>query len=226
MAQYSMRRFAYLSLILLAPAACAGGKVEPGAGGAAGTTAGSVGTPTPPTNPNDTGTTTFPTDPNGTPQGASDGNTLGPGANANLQTFAAMIHTASTQAGVPADLIASVIWAESRADPTVSGGGLMQVDPTAFAQMQNQYNLTGTLRSPQTAILAGAYYLQQMRSDMEAKYNQDGWPIALRAYNSGINGVNPTNLNATPAGTGDPNYVTHVLGYWVIISTGNGALPP
>lgn len=53
--------------------------------------------------------------------------------------------------------------------------------------------------------MAGARYMKEM-------YDEFGsWELALRAYNSGPNGVDPGNPNATPAGTGDPTYVTKVL---------------
>jgi soluble lytic murein transglycosylase-like protein len=161
------------------------------------------------------------------PPGASTGHTLGPGANANLHTFAPFIEDASTQTNVPADLIASVIWRESRANPTVGGGGLMQVDPQAFARMQSEYpDMTGDLSDPHTAILAGAYYLVDMQADLQAKYGRNDWGITLRAYNSGINGVDPQDLNSIPAGTGVADYVTSIFSYWVTVSTGQGSLPP
>ena len=59
---------------------------------------------------------------------------------------------------------------------------------------------------------------------MKERYGNDSWSLALRGYNSGENGVDPKNLRALPAGTGDPAYVDKVMSYWDIIEKG-GQLP-
>ena len=68
------------------------------------------------------------------------------------------------------------------------------------------------------------YYMADMKALMKKRYGNDSWGLALRAYNSGENGVDPNNLHALPAGTGDPAYVDKVMNYWAIIDNG-GQLP-
>ncbi|WP_257463569.1 transglycosylase SLT domain-containing protein [Archangium lipolyticum] len=79
----------------------------------------------------------------------------------------------------------------------------MQMNPNTFKALQAKYpELQGkNLADPETNILAGAYYMK----DMKAQFGS--WDLALRAYNSGPNGVDRSNPNAIPAGTGDATYV-------------------
>ncbi|MGZ3460594.1 MAG: lytic transglycosylase domain-containing protein, partial [Archangium sp.] len=75
------------------------------------------------------------------------------------------------------------------------------------------------LSDPETNILAGAFYMKDMNDQF------GNWDLALRAYNSGPNGVDRNNANAIPAGTGDATYVQKVKQFWSTIETGNGTLP-
>lgn len=159
---------------------------------------------------------------------------LGPGLPPQADPYKSMIEEASRRTGVPASLLAAVIHDESRWDPgaatTNANGagdtGLMQMNDNTFAALQARHpELQGRNKNdPATNILAGAYYLADMKQLMKEKYGVDSWEIALRAYNSGENGVDPHNLNSLPAGTGDPAYVTKVMNYWHIIDSG-GQLP-
>jgi soluble lytic murein transglycosylase-like protein len=156
---------------------------------------------------------------------------LGPGAAEGLKKFQAEIENASRISGVPANLIAGMIWQESRgnlAAVSVNGGngltdtGLMQVNPNTYKDMQTRHpELQGrdNLADTQTNILAGAFYVKEQLERFGSI------PLALRAYNSGPNGVDVNNPNATPAGTGDPTYVDKVMNFAKIIGSG-GTLPP
>jgi soluble lytic murein transglycosylase-like protein len=77
----------------------------------------------------------------------------------------------------------------------------MQLGPNEFKEYGG-----GDISNPADTIMAGAKY-------MEALDKQFGGNIeaALRAYNSGPNGVDLNDLNSTPAGTGDPTYVQKVM---------------
>ncbi|WP_224363930.1 lytic transglycosylase domain-containing protein [Hyalangium versicolor] len=155
---------------------------------------------------------------------------LGAGFPSALGQFKGAIESAAAKAGVPAAMIAGQIWQESRgniAAVTTNGGngltdtGLMQVNPNTFGELQAKHpELQGkNLADPETNILAGAFYMKDMKEQFGS------WDLALRAYNSGPNGVDKSNPNAIPAGTGDATYVTKVKAFWDTIQTGNGTLP-
>ncbi|WP_257450074.1 lytic transglycosylase domain-containing protein [Archangium lipolyticum] len=155
---------------------------------------------------------------------------LGAGMPPALGKFKDSIESAAAKTGVPASMLAAQIWQESRGNleaVSTNGGngltdtGLMQVNPNTFKELQSKYpELQGkNLSDPQTNILAGAYYMKDMKEQF------GNWDLALRAYNSGPNGVDRSNPNAIPAGTGDATYVQKVKQFADIISTGNGTLP-
>ncbi|QRK10463.1 transglycosylase SLT domain-containing protein [Archangium violaceum] len=155
---------------------------------------------------------------------------LGSGFPPALQQFKGAIESAAAKAGVPASMLAGQIWQESRgnlAAVSTNGGngltdtGLMQVNPNTFQELQAKHpELQGkNLADPETNILAGAFYMKDMKEQF------GNWDLALRAYNSGPNGVDRNNPNAIPAGTGDATYVQKVKQFWNTIQTGNGTLP-
>ncbi|WP_408889292.1 lytic transglycosylase domain-containing protein [Myxococcus faecalis] len=154
------------------------------------------------------------------------GGNLPPG----LEKFRSAIESAAAKTGVPAEMLAAQIWQESRGDlaaVTTNGGngltdtGLMQVNPNTFKELQAKHpELAGKdLSDPATNILAGACYMKDMKEQF------GGWDLALRAYNSGPNGVDKSNPDAIPAGTGDATYVRKVKDFMNILSTGEGSLP-
>ena len=141
-----------------------------------------------------------------------------------------MINAASQRTGVPADLIASVIYQESGGNVGVdatgnpnggSDSGLMQVNQYTAGELERRYpdRFTGIGGAAKNVML-GASYLRDLFDTM-ADHN---WGITLRAYNSGPNGVDKNNLRARPAGTGDSTYVDKVFRFWTDISSGNN--PP
>jgi len=155
---------------------------------------------------------------------------LGAGMPPALGQYKGAIESAAAKTGVPASMLAGQIWQESRGNlsaTSTNGGngmtdtGLMQVNPNTFKELQSKYpELQGkNLADPETNILAGAYYMKDMKEQFGS------WDLALRAYNSGPNGVDRSNPNALPAGTGDATYVQKVKQFWDTISTGKGSLP-
>jgi hypothetical protein len=169
--------------------------------------------------------------PGGTPGVEGSGSSkLGPGLPKELEPYRGAIESASAKTGVPANMLAGQIWQESRgnlAAVSTNGGngltdtGLMQVNPNTYGELQSKYpELQGKdLSTPENNILAGAYYMKDMKEQF------GDWKTALRAYNSGPNGVDKSNLNALPAGTGDATYVDKVSNFWSTIESGNGTLP-
>jgi hypothetical protein len=158
---------------------------------------------------------------------SDSGSTLGPGFPSQLEPYRQDIENASKQTGVPANILAAQIWQESRGDANagstnvngMTDQGLMQVDPATFSQLQQEHpELQGkSLSDPSTNIMAGAYYM----ADMSKQFGGN-WGEALRAYNSGPDQVNPSNLSSVTVG--DPNYVSEVSNFASIIQNG-GQLP-
>ncbi|PRH37043.1 lytic transglycosylase domain-containing protein [Burkholderia gladioli] len=111
------------------------------------------------------------------------------------------IMSASQSTGVPPGIIAGQIWQESKGIANTPGGGLMQLGPNEFQQYGG-----GDISNPADNIRAGANYMKDLANQFGGNMG-----AALRAYNSGPNGVDLSDLNATPAGTGDPTYVQKVM---------------
>lgn len=158
------------------------------------------------------------------------GKKLGSNLPPGLEKLRSTIESAAAKTGVPAEMLAAQIWQESRGSldaVSTNGGngltdtGLMQVNPNTFKELQAKHpELQGkNLSDPETNILAGACYMKDMKEQFGS------WDLALRAYNSGPNGVDRNNANAIPAGTGDATYVTKVKDFMNTLSTGEGTLP-
>ncbi|WP_414451404.1 lytic transglycosylase domain-containing protein [Burkholderia sp. 22PA0099] len=111
------------------------------------------------------------------------------------------IASASQATGVPPGIIAGQIWQESKGIANTPGGGLMQLGPNEFQKYGG-----GDISNPADNIRAGAAYMKDLSTQFGGNMG-----AALRAYNSGPNGVDLANLNSTPAGTGDPTYVQKVM---------------
>lgn len=159
----------------------------------------------------------------GTPAAGGYGNDIGPNAPPQLQKYGKEIANASAETGVPANVLGAMMWQESRGNVNGQGNigevGLMQVTPDTYKDLQAKHpELQGDLADPQTNIMASAYYMKDLMQQF------GDIPTALRAYNSGPNGVDVNNLNALPAGTGDATYVDKVMGFAGSLSKG-AALP-
>ena len=132
------------------------------------------------------------------PTAAASGGDLSPQQVAS--TFKDDIAAASKASGVPAGILAGQIWQESKGHPETPGGGLMQLGDNEFQKYGG-----GNIANPHDNIMAGAMYMKDLMGQFGGSTG-----AALRAYNSGPNGVDLGNLNSTPAGTGDPSYVQKV----------------
>ncbi|NBD08208.1 lytic transglycosylase domain-containing protein [Corallococcus silvisoli] len=163
-------------------------------------------------------------------QGPSGGSRLGGNLPAGLEKFRGAIESAAAKTGMPAEMLAAQIWQESRGNleaVTTNGGngltdtGLMQVNPNTYQELQAKHpELQGkNLADPETNILAGAFYMKDMKEQFGSV------DLALRAYNSGPNGVDKSNPDAIPAGTGDATYVQKVKSFMNTLATGQGTLP-
>ncbi len=161
---------------------------------------------------------------------STDDATLSRNIPSALEPLREWIEAASRKSGVPANLIAAMIWQESRgviSAVSVNGGngltdtGLLQINPVTYEQViKARHPDLGDAHDPANNILGGAYYMDALKQKFGS------WELALRAYNSGELGVDMNNPNATPAGTGDPTYVTKVMSFWATLSSGQGQLPP
>nr|WP_123359276.1 transglycosylase SLT domain-containing protein [Pseudomonas frederiksbergensis] len=147
-----------------------------------------------------------------------------------LEPYRADILDAAKQTGMPANVIAGQIWAESRGklgeDTTNVNGkkdaGLMQVNADTFAALKKENpGLLGNadVNNPHDNIMAGALYLRD-----QSKAFDGNMGAALRAYNSGPDKVNLNNL-ADAGGVGGSSYPADVLKFAEIIGSGKGQLP-
>jgi hypothetical protein len=150
-----------------------------------------------------------------------------------LEPYREAIRNAAEKSGMPAEVIAGMIWAESRGNlsaQTTNGGngladsGLMQINSNTFADLKAKHPaLLGDadVNDPDDNILAGALYLREQYDAFDGDMG-----AALRAYNSGPNNVNMNDLSdISKTGTGNPDYVEYVTGYARTIATGEGTLP-
>ena len=154
--------------------------------------------------------------------------TLNPQCPSPIGQLSSLINPASAATGIPADLIGAVIYQESGGNIDVHStqnpgnigqdSGVMQVNQFTANELQEKYSqrfvgIDGTAKD----IMLGASYLKDMFDTIADR----DWGITLRAYNSGPNGVNKSDLRDRPAHTGDSTYVDKVLRFWSDISQGN-----
>ena len=140
----------------------------------------------------------------------SGGGQLDPNAPPEIQKYKDVIEKVAAEKGLDPNLIASMIWAESRGNPNETSDnpdpevgtdkGLMQVsDVTA-----SENGLSGLdLSDPKNQILAGA-------TEIANKIDAAGGDIekALKDYVGGDNV--------------DPKYVTNVMGFYNQLKSGRG----
>lgn len=181
------------------------------------------------------GGTAFPSQPTGSGVGGDSGvSSSGLHLPESLKPFEGAIEKASKASGIDPAVLAGQIYQESRGDINASstnGGngltdaGLMQVNENTFKDLQTKYpdllKPDANPNNPDDNIMAGALYMK----DMKAQFNgNDG--AALRAYNSGPENVNLSNLSdISKYGTGDSTYVDKVQNFATIIKSGSGTLP-
>lgn len=163
----------------------------------------------------------------GVPDGASTSAQLPSNAPAPIAKYAAAINNAAELTGVPAALIAAVVFKESQGSTEWVTGrlneshksagvalGLMQVEPNTSPEIlaQHQQVMQG-LDGAAFDTALGAFRL----ADLARQFGS--WDKVLRAYNSGA-WAPVLSDPAAPITTGDPHYVERVNAWWVAISQG------
>ncbi len=110
---------------------------------------------------------------------------------ARWHTYEELIAAAAAEYEVPADLIAALIWQESRFRPDVVGGvgeiGLMQVTPLVGYEWAGRHDHHAfdpdELFDPVTNIRVGTWYLARALAQWSDR--PDAVPYALAQYNAG-----------------------------------------
>ncbi|HET6344942.1 MAG TPA: hypothetical protein VFH51_08415 [Myxococcota bacterium] len=127
------------------------------------------------------------------------------------------IVAASKATGVSAAILAAMVVSEARGC----------YGPPGKPLLDNPLQVTHGAGSDMAGnILEGAKQIVSHGEEALAKYGKADLGVFLRAYNSGVNGVDPSNLTALPAGIGQPYYVDQVKSSIKAIESGNpGALP-
>jgi soluble lytic murein transglycosylase-like protein len=128
--------------------------------------------------------------------------------------FEAELRAAAEASDMPFEVLAGVMWAESRGNPGEPGGGLMQLTPEEFDKQKRKHPdlIRGDMDDPASNAMALAFELK----DLTAEYGDI--ETALRVYNAGPEGLNDP-------GAGDPAYVENVQGFAQAIDAGQ-PLPP
>jgi soluble lytic murein transglycosylase len=113
--------------------------------------------------------------------------------------YSSIIRTQAAQKHLPPDLIAAVIYAETKFDPRTSSTGaegLMQIEPRTAAFLAHRSGAmnfrTSDLGTPAVNIAYGSYYLRYLLNEYHGSV-----VAALAAYNGG-----ETNVNRWIAGHG------------------------
>ncbi|MBK4214329.1 transglycosylase SLT domain-containing protein [Paracoccus caeni] len=149
-----------------------------------------------------------------------------PQYNNALEAFRSQILAASKATGIPPDVLAAMIWEESKGDPEAisnnagngkSDIGLMQINEDTFAEMKAKHPdlIKGDINDPESNIMAGALYLAEKKEEFGGDMD-----LALRAYNSGSESVDPANPDVSTTGLGTESYVDRVNYYHDLIKQG------
>src|SRR4029434_1523999 len=122
-----------------------------------------------------------------------------------ITQFMSMIKASAARHGVPPELVAGIVWQESRANPQAKSycgaQGLMQLMPQTAAGL----GVTNAW-DPAQNIEGGTKYIKQMLDRFGGKVE-----YAVAAYNSGPGNV--TKYGGIPPFKETQNYVPNVLGY-------------
>lgn len=151
-------------------------------------------------------------------QDAGHSQSLAANLNPQLEPFREDILAAAEATGIAPNLLAAVIWDESKGIVSASSvngengltdAGLMQLNPNTFADVKAKHPdlVTGDSSDARSNIMAGALYLK----DMHGQFGD--WDFALRAYNSGPLSVDLSDASISTTGLGTDNYVEKVNFY-------------
>jgi soluble lytic murein transglycosylase-like protein len=123
--------------------------------------------------------------------------------------YQAAIASAAVQYGVPAEILAWLLWKESRYNPRIIDGtirspvGAMGIGQFMPATAREELGSAAAALDPDIAIPGAARYLAKLYRSV------DTWAEALAAYNWGIGNVMRKGLAAAPAET--RNYYSDIL---------------
>lgn len=148
--------------------------------------------------------------------GDSSLNTSDPDLQKLVDKFGPEYQQASKETGVPASLLAALTMQESGGDVNATStnpgngktdSGMNQINPDTYAGMRAAHpdKLGADANDPKNQIMCSALMLK------EGKEKFGSYDAALRAYNSGDDQVDKSNLSHVTLG--DPNYVNEVNGY-------------
>lgn len=119
------------------------------------------------------------------------------------------IQTAADNNGVPVEILAWLLWKESRYNPAIINGtkrssvGAMGIAQFMPATARDELGSADAALDPSLAIPGAAHYLRKL-------YNSVGtWSDALAAYNWGVGNVKRKGIANAPAETTD--YYTTIL---------------
>jgi len=124
--------------------------------------------------------------------------------------YQGLIQSAADDYGVPVQVLAALLWKESRYNPAIIDGskrspvGAMGIAQFMPATARQELGSESAALDPDQAVPGAARYLAKL-------YHSTGtWAQALAAYNWGIGNVQRKGLAAAPAETVD--YYTTILG--------------
>jgi hypothetical protein len=173
-----------------------------------------------------------PNSPNG--EAVPGGTKMTKTGNPALDQWSDQIEKASAATGVPANLLAAVMWDESRGQLAASSQngqsgadtGLMQMGAVRFNDLKAKHPELAGMSNDTAAgnVMAAAFFLKDLKGTFGS------WDLALRGYNSGelsVDMSNPNNIKAQSNGQqyGDPAYITKV--HHILDAIMNGQqLPP
>jgi hypothetical protein len=136
--------------------------------------------------------------------GSSD---LPPGALGPYEPYRNAIIAASKATGVKATILAGMCATESRGH---------------YGDLTNPLQADNASSDMTQSMINGAKMLVDYANQVTAKYGNPSLGLFLRAYNSGPNGVDPSNLSNLAAGLGQPYYVDQVTSDIKLIEAGQG----
>lgn len=101
-----------------------------------------------------------------------------------LEIYESPINAASSASGVPTDIIANIIYIESKGHPMTANGGLMQIDDIQWGLMKDQNPNLSNRYIPQDNIMAGALDLK-FKCAGDIPTTHEGWEAVYRAHYQG-----------------------------------------
>lgn len=135
----------------------------------------------------------------------------------NIEQYRSIIEEASALHGVPANLIAAMMWQESRgkkgAVSPVGAMGLMQIMPKTAEELGIPVS---ELTDPRRSIFGGAEYMK-----LKLKDTKGDIPLALASYNAGFGAVKKYGMQIPPYRE-TQDYVKQIMANYQALGGGAG----